>query len=216
MTTIPLAKKIKSKIHLEIAFAQDILISELYNFFPRAVIHGGTAIWRCYYGNRFSEDVDVYLASFNKKLIEEFVNKLKKNGFTADKVKFTDNALFSKFSYKEAAVRFEAIRKNVKNYSTRKFEMLDGSFIVVNTLSPEQLIKEKAAAYLNRRKIRDLYDIFFLLNIVPEKNEIKKDLRKLLDNFKAPVDEADLRAVIIVGVAPKLADILSEIKRWAG
>lgn len=58
---IPLNLKLKRKIQKDIAYAQDIIIEELYTFFSTAVLHGGTAIWRCYNGNRFSEDIDFYI-----------------------------------------------------------------------------------------------------------------------------------------------------------
>ena len=57
---IPLALRIKKAQHKEIAEAQDIVVEELYRIFSKAVFHGGTSIWRCYNGNRFSEDIDVY------------------------------------------------------------------------------------------------------------------------------------------------------------
>jgi len=39
----------------------------------------------------------------------------------------------------------------------------------VKTLSPEDLIKEKIKAYVNRRKVRDLYDIYYLLDFCETK-----------------------------------------------
>ncbi|MBM3309818.1 MAG: hypothetical protein FJY77_06125, partial [Candidatus Altiarchaeales archaeon] len=56
MTNIPLALRLKKQAHKKVAEAQDIIVRELYNVFDNAVLHGGTAIWRCYQGNRFSED----------------------------------------------------------------------------------------------------------------------------------------------------------------
>jgi predicted nucleotidyltransferase component of viral defense system len=52
---------------------------KMYEKFPNAVIHGRTAIWRCYGSNRFSEDVDVYLQlkDKNKKILEDFFDNLK-------------------------------------------------------------------------------------------------------------------------------------------
>jgi len=58
---IPLGLRIKRKRHREIAFLQDIIVEKLYEIFSKAVIHRETAIWRCYDGNRFSEDIDVYI-----------------------------------------------------------------------------------------------------------------------------------------------------------
>ena len=57
---IPLANKLKKRLHSETAFLQDEVIDIVYGLEPNAVLHGGTAIWRCYQGNRFSEDLDFY------------------------------------------------------------------------------------------------------------------------------------------------------------
>ena len=74
MVVLPLHHKLKKKIHKTIALAQDILVMKMYEKFPNAIIHGETAIWRCYGSNRFSEDVDVYLQpkDKNKKILEDF------------------------------------------------------------------------------------------------------------------------------------------------
>lgn len=215
MTNIPLTKKLKKSDHLQVALAQDLLVSELYEHYPKAVIHGGTAIWRCYNGNRFSEDIDAYINSLEEDKINNFSDGLVQRGFKKTKMKVTENAVFSKFSRQGAIVRFEAVEKELDDYSTKRFEMTDGSSIVVNTLPPAQLIKEKVNAYLGRRKIRDLYDIFFLIEYVEDKEKIGEDLSKLLNNFKAPEDEADLKTVIITGAVPKEKDMISEIKKWA-
>jgi predicted nucleotidyltransferase component of viral defense system len=91
--------------------------------------------------------------------------------------------------------------------------MTDGTKFVVNTLSPEDLIKEKIEAYFSRFKIRDLYDTFFLLDFA-NKSEIKNNLSHLLKNFKNPEDEKELKYLIITGVAPKLEEILKKIKKY--
>ena len=80
MPQIPLILKLKKKAHKDIAEAQDIIIRELYTLFDKAVLHGGTSIWRCYGGNRFSEDIDVYIPN-DQKRIDSLFEHLKKNGF---------------------------------------------------------------------------------------------------------------------------------------
>lgn len=45
---------------------------------------GGTAIWRCYSGNRLSEDLDVYIEKRPKK-IEQFFQALRTRGFQVEK-----------------------------------------------------------------------------------------------------------------------------------
>ena len=215
MVVIPLEKKLKKKIHRQIALAQDILVDEIYRFFPKAVLHGGTAIWRCFGSNRFSEDLDFYLPSFSKDKLKQFLKELEGLGFSRLKFNQTKNTLFSKFEYSEIIVRFEAIRKRVKEYKTMPFEMIDGSSIIVNVLSPENLLKEKINSYLAREKVRDLYDIFFLLKFMKKDNQIKKVLNNFLKKYSPPKDEKDLKTLIISGAIPKTEDLLQEIKKWA-
>ena len=215
MLRIPLEKKLKKKLHLQIALAQDILVNEIYRFFPKAVLHGGTAIWRCFGSNRFSEDLDFYLPSFSKPKLDQLSNNLKGLGFSKLKFKQTRNAVFSKFEYSGAIVRFEAVIKKVKDYKTMSFEMIDGSSIIVNTLPPEVLLREKINSYLSRQKVRDLYDIFFLLKFVEKKPQIKAILKNFFKKYSSPRDKKDLKVLVIVGAIPKIEDMLQEIKKWA-
>ena len=80
------------------------------------------------------------------------------------------------------------------------------------SLTPEELIKEKVAAYLKRYKIRDLYDIFFLLRYSQE--DVSQDLRKLVNNYKDPVDEKELKVLIIEGLVPSTLKMVDYIRKW--
>ena len=200
-------------MHKDIAKAQDLMVEELYKVFDRAVLHGGTAIWRCYKGNRFSEDVDTYLPR-NVEKIELFFKNLKKRGFTIKKEKIGERSLFSVLQLNRAVVGFEAIFKSVEG-ELREYETADGNLIIVYTLLPEELINEKVDTYLKRTKIRDLYDVFFLLRHIRDKVKIKEGLRKLIANFKRPVDEKELKVLIIEGLVPDAEKMLQYIKRYA-
>jgi predicted nucleotidyltransferase component of viral defense system len=215
MVTLPIDKKLKKRIHKTIALAQDILVLELYDKLPSTVIHGGTAIWRCYGSNRFSEDIDVYLpVALKATNFREFLENLKRKGFIIQKFKKTSSSIFAKFSYSDAIVRFEAVFKNVKNFVTKRFEMSDGTFILVKTLKPEEIIREKVLAYLKRRKVRDLYDIFFLLRFVEKKEEVGKVLNQLIKNFQKPIDEKELKVLIISGSIPTVEEMVEEVSKW--
>lgn len=218
MVTIPLMNRLRKESHRNIAMAQDLLAIEIYGHFPEAVIHGGTAIWRCYGGNRFSEDVDVYLPKKYKKSenIKAFVSGMKSKGFVAGKFREKENSIFSAFSYNGAVVRFEATFQDKKNSVIKPFEMLDGTFMNVRTLQPDGLILEKISAYENRRKIRDIYDVYFLLRLVEDVTKVKPSLGAFLQNFRSPADAAELKAIIIAGAVPAVEEMLMEIKRWAG
>ncbi|HLD15149.1 MAG TPA: nucleotidyl transferase AbiEii/AbiGii toxin family protein [Candidatus Nanoarchaeia archaeon] len=209
---IPLALRIKKAQHKEIAEAQDIVVEELYRIFSKAVFHGGTSIWRCYNGNRFSEDIDVYIPKDLKKL-DAFFKNLESIGFIVEKRKITENSLFSNLKINRITVRFEALFKDTKGI-LKEYENINGNLTTIYTLSPEELVKEKIGAYLNRLKVRDLYDIFFLLRYVINKEAIKEELKKLIKNFKEPVDKTELRVLIIEGLIPDVKEMLDYIKSW--
>jgi len=207
---IPLILKIKKESHKNIATAQDIIVQEIYAVFNDAVLHGGTAIWRCFNGNRFSEDVDVYILKDINKLNVLF-EKLKKRGFTIEKKKISGNSLYSSLKLNRTSVRFEALFKRIKG-SLKEYETVESNFVTVYTLEPEQLINEKISAYLSRFKIRDLYDVFFLLRYVKNKKDI--NLKKLISNFKKPSDENDLKVLILEGLVPGSEDMIKYIKSF--
>jgi len=206
---IPLILKIKKATHKEIARAQDIITEELYKIFNTAVIHGGTAIWRCYQGNRFSEDIDAYIPK-SKNQINLFFENIEKRGFVIEKKKISENSVYSSMKFNRIYVRFEAIYKKVKSI-LKEYETADGNFITVYTLSPEGLINEKISAYMKRLKVRDLYDIFFLLRHVKDKKKI--NLQILIDNFKMPLDKEDLKVLILDGIVPTPEKMIEYI-RW--
>lgn len=118
MVTIPLMNRLRKESHRNIAMAQDLLTIEIYGNFPEAIIHGGTAIWRCYGGNRFSEDVDVYLPKKYRQSekAKTFVSGMKSRGFVVDKFREKENSVFSTFSYNGAVVRFEATFQDKKKF----------------------------------------------------------------------------------------------------
>jgi predicted nucleotidyltransferase component of viral defense system len=208
----PLHRKMRKERHKKIAGAQDIIVETLYRVFPRAVLHGGTAIWRCYSGNRFSEDVDAYIEKDTKK-INRFFEEMKKAGFEIIKKRMTENSLYSLLSFGGTEVRFEALLRRAEGVM-KEYETYEGILFNIFTLSPEQMITEKIGAYLNRRKIRDLYDIFFLLRYVTDAEKLKPNLKDLLRNFKEPVDEKELKALILFGAIPTKEDIVEYLEGW--
>jgi len=210
---IPLHSKIRKARHKEIAMAQDIAMETFYLVFPRGVLHGGTAIWRCYSGNRFSEDIDVYVKRDLKK-IEIFFKTLGKRGFEVIKKRVKKNALYSTLKFGGVELRFEAIFKRAKGV-LKEYETYEGNLLSVYTLDPETMIGEKVDAYLGRRKIRDLYDVFFLLRLVEKAETVKPKLSKLVQNFKQPIDEKELKALVLFGAIPGKKDMLEYIERWA-
>ena len=208
---IPLYLQLKRELHKKIAQAQDVIIEEVYKFFEKPVLHGGAAIWRCYQGKRFSEDLDFYLPK-NKEKIERLFQALEKRGLKAVKKKVTENSVYSEWMWERITVRLKATFQSKKR-SIADYELVNGNYISIYTLTPEEFIKEKIAAYLKRKKIRDLWDIFFLLPQVKEEKEIRRELKILIENFVPPIDEADLKAIILQGIVPSSREMMEYIKR---
>jgi predicted nucleotidyltransferase component of viral defense system len=212
MHKIPLHLQIKKKRHREIATAQDLLVEILYRTFPRAVLHGGTAIWRCYCGNRFSEDLDVYLERDPEK-IELLFETSRKHGFEIRKKRIRENSLYSALRLGEAEVGLEATFRKVRGV-LKEYQTCGGNLLNVYTLPPEDLIEEKVEAYLKRLKVRDLYDVFFLLRYVEERGRVRRKLLRLLQGFRPPVDEEELKTVLLSGAVPTANDMLEYLRRW--
>ncbi|MCX6748744.1 MAG: nucleotidyl transferase AbiEii/AbiGii toxin family protein [Candidatus Pacearchaeota archaeon] len=210
---LPISLKLKKRMHKNIAYAQDILIEELYKVFNDAVLHGGTAIWRCFKGNRFSEDVDVYMEKDEKKIGLFFAN-LEKLGFKIIKKRIKENSLYSELDFNETRVRFEAVFSAIKG-TLAEYENINGTLRSIYSLNAESFVREKVNTYLKRKKIRDLYDIYFLLKYVKEKKAVETEIKTLIINFSNPIDEKNLKVILISPPVPSSKVLLEYIERWA-
>src|SRR3989338_2152251 len=197
MERIPLQVRLKREIHRKIALAQDLIIKEVYSIFNNAVLHGGTAIWRCYSGKRFSEDLDFYLSK-DRESIERLFERLKLRSFEIKKKKISENSIYSELELDRTSVRLEATFQKVSGIIC-DYEMSDGNFMSVYSLTVEGFLNEKAKTYLKRFKVRDLWDVFFLL--------------KKLENYKKPIDEDDLKVILLEGIVPSANEMIEYIKR---
>jgi len=210
MIKIPLQIKLKREVHRKIAYAQDLIVKEVYSVFDKAVLHGGTAIWRCYNGRRFSEDLDFYFPNDKKKIAVLFEN-LEKAGFEIKKKKVSENSVYSELELDRLAVKLEATFQKVSGVIC-DYEMSDGNIISVYSLTPDLFLDEKAKTYLKRFKVRDLWDVFFLLKIVDKPEKIK-EIGNLIKNYKKPIDEEDLKTIILEGIVPSANEMIEYIRR---
>jgi predicted nucleotidyltransferase component of viral defense system len=209
---LPLARRLRKESHRQIALAQDLILEEVYRAIPRAILHGGTGIWRCYAGRRFSEDLDFYFPEERPAVVALF-ESLKNAGFIITKKKISSRSVYSELLFQRTTVRLEGTFQQVKGIIL-DYEKADGTLIAIYGLSPEELVREKAGAYLGRRKIRDIYDVFFLLKLIRDKDAVLQAIRTFLAKQQPPVDESDLKVIIIEGIAPTYKEIMDYIKRW--
>ncbi|HIH60916.1 MAG TPA: nucleotidyl transferase AbiEii/AbiGii toxin family protein [Ferroplasma sp.] len=211
---LPIIKQLKKRDQIETAKLQDELILLLYNTDNSLVIHGGTSIWRCYSGYRFSEDIDLYSTVFPKHL-NYFRDALKSHELKLLKLKDTGNILFSNISENNTNVKIEINHKCYpENPVEIEYELIDGNTLNVLSLSPENLIIEKIAAYKNRRFIRDLYDIYILIKHVKDRELIKSDLSNFLNHLEKPVDEDVLKTIVYLGLPPSYNKIVEYIRQY--
>ncbi len=211
---LPLANRLKKRLHVEIARLQDELVELLYAADNACVFHGGTAIWRCYGGNRFSEDLDFYGLAGPKA--DAFRTLAESGGLRFLKFKKTENLVFATVTDGAVQVRVEANFRVHKKPVLKPYEKADGSRINVLTLTPDDLLLEKAAAYRGRRFVRDLYDVLHLSGLTSNHARLQKNMREFSANLVPPVDERNLRAILYAGVVPTAAQLWAAIRgRWA-
>ncbi|PJA18852.1 MAG: hypothetical protein COX63_01940 [Candidatus Diapherotrites archaeon CG_4_10_14_0_2_um_filter_31_5] len=209
---IPLENKLKKRLHIEIGRLQDEVIDIVYFLEEKAVLHGGTALWRCFSGNRFSEDLDFYLNA-DKNFERGFRQKLESRGLQLLKYKKTDNAVYSRISNGVVEVRFEAALRKIKDFEVREYERIDGTFSNVFTLSAEKLLLEKLEAFKNRKLIRDLYDVFMLSFFVSENKLISGKVKDFLKKVPEPADEKNLKTIIFSGAVPSFNQMIVVLNR---
>ncbi len=208
--------RLRKEYHKKVAYAQDLLVIEVYNVIPDTVLHGGTIIWRCYGGNRFSEDIDAIIPVKYRYIskMDQLKTRLSRLGFEVHKLRVKERSLYARLTYSNTEVRLEAVFRDVGRFISKPYEMVDGTFIYVNTLSPEEILVEKVEAYLSRRRIRDLYDIYIILRHIMDVDKVKESLGKLLEEYEKPIDEEELKLLVLWGVPPSTEDIIREVKRW--
>lgn len=209
---IPLSNKLKKRMHIDTGTLQDEVVEILYDVENKLILHGGTAIWRCYGGNRFSEDLDLYLSN-PEGFDQLFKKRITEKGLIINKFKITDNLIFSKISNGTTEIRVELNFSAKKKGTVKPYEKIDGSILNVFTLSPEELLLEKVITYQNRRFIRDVYDIFHLLNYITIDSGVKESVNTLLKNIQRPIDEKNLSAIVYSGAVPSFEQIISQIKK---
>lgn len=202
--------RLKREVHRKVAYAQDLIVKEVYAVLPKAVLHGGTALWRCYQGKRFSEDLDFYFPRDLTKINLIFEN-LKRTGFEIKKKKISPNSVYSELALERNSVRLEATFQRIQGVIC-DYEMSDGNVIAIYSLTAEDFLREKAATYLKRLKIRDLWDVFFLLQSIENPQNIK-EIELVLTKYKQPIDENDLKVIILEGIVPSAREMIDYIRR---
>jgi predicted nucleotidyltransferase component of viral defense system len=210
---MPIEVNLKDAKQVALARLQDYVVEAVVEVEQNIVMHGGTAIWRCYGGNRFSEDVDIYASNLQiKKLHNHLTWSLSKRGIKMDypsepggTIVISDNIVNTKL---EVMVPPNGLKSEQKEY-----ERINGSKFFISTLSIGDFIREKASTYQKRRYIRDFYDLYHLVSIEKPDPRTRKIIMNFLNGMEPPIDEGKLKDLVYTGVAPSFKTMVDYIGR---
>jgi predicted nucleotidyltransferase component of viral defense system len=164
-------------------------------FLDYLIFTGGTMLRLCYGLNRFSVDLDFWL--YKTIDTEKYFTQLKEFLLQYYLIKDAENKFYTiLFEIKSKnfprSLKIE-IRKEVKKVKTEfsiAYSRYSNAQVLVRTLSLEEVMKFKIEAFLNRKEIRDVFDIEFLLRKGIQLKTTKEELEKILEGIRA-LDKKD-------------------------
>jgi predicted nucleotidyltransferase component of viral defense system len=102
-----------------------------------------------------------------------------------------------------------------KRTADGEFRLVGGDSIIVRTLEPSEILLEKISAFKDRRKARDLYDVFYLLDYA-KTTGVRNALRGLIPMLACqPKDFTGLRELILAGKTPDFETIARKVRSHA-
>ncbi len=130
----------------------------------RFILKGGTSLMECYALTRFSEDID--LDSTGKNGIHSIIDDFcKKYGYTYRVAKDTDTV--TRFMIDYGGHNEQGDKPLKIEISHRRQNITENEITTVNGIRVyiiDQIAIMKSGAYASRDKIRDLYDVTFIVN----------------------------------------------------
>jgi predicted nucleotidyltransferase component of viral defense system len=211
---LPIASILKRRSELETAQLEDDIVGILTNITDKVALHGGTAIWRCYNGRRFSKDIDAYI--WEKDFKDRFIDAAERIG--VDVTKFREKGI-TFIHVRKGNTEIKVEPNNVEKAAVlAPYERVDGSKINILVLSPEDLLVEKIETYRDRRAYKDLYDITVLLNSIKEPGKVRGILSEFAKDIPQPDESVqrytEFKGVIYAGTVPSYERMSEFIRRW--
>jgi len=223
--------EIADRDQMDKAKMEDLLMDLLYEEYGDLVFHGGTCIWRCYGGNRFSKDIDFYYKAGKadySATYRSFIDFFQRKGLVIKVSKHNNKTNTMQFIVEGASKMKVDVNLDYRSGSPAEYTRTDGSKIVVSALLPGELLGEKMDAYddkmrnrsdLKQPEVQDLYDIYFLTTVVKNDDpSVAARLLALADAIEAspPANIRSLESLILNGKAPTLEFMLLRIRAWCG
>ena len=197
---------------LKLSELQDYVIDIIYDRFqPDALLYGGTAIWRCFGGARFSEDIGMYM---NRESFNSFISSLDRYGLRLIR-QDPEFPMVIRIANDQTELLLET-KEGYAESEIRAYSRVDGSTKTISVLSPTELMVRKIEAYLNRTFIRDIYDLFILTNWLDKTDYVvRTKISEFLKDIPTPVDEEVLASLLYSGSGNlDFIKMVNYIKRW--
>ena len=249
MTKAELGKTAEQK-HLSLRNAEkdyllELILFNLTDFRRILVFKGGTALYKFYNLNRFSEDLDFDIAGkqFNlDALIKRIVRGFELTGMqrTLSETKEYHNEINIKFTVRGPLYdgsKYSMSRVTL-NLSKRERPTMMGTKLLiasyteipsfeVTVLDAQEIAAEKVRCIMTREKPRDVYDLWFL-----SKRKIPIDLSlidKKLKLYHVVFDKAMFHEKleqkrkmwthdlkdVVIGTIPPFDDVITEVELWS-
>jgi len=155
----------------------------------KLIFVGGTMLRLCHGLNRFSIDIDFWLTkkvNKNKLFIEinKYFSQFYKISDSANKL----NTLLFEFKSSKYPMNLKLeIRKEIKDIETEQviaYSKYSNIQVLLRVPTLEAMMSEKIDAFLERKEIRDIFDIEFLYKKGIELKESPEKLIKILDGIQ--------------------------------
>ncbi len=157
---------------------------------PRLVFGGGTMLRLCHGLNRYSVDLDFWIdKKIDKKKLFNGLKDLLSRSYKIKDAAYKFNTILFEIrsgSYPRS-LKIE-IRKKIKKVATEQVIAYSGHSnmqVVLRSVSLADMMKAKIEAFLNRKEIRDAFDMEFLVKKGIGLEAPKGDLERLLKNLDA-------------------------------
>lgn len=194
------------------AMLQDRAAESIFSARVGAVFHGGTAVWRCYGGERFSKDIDIYVK--NRQAVEKILYRLMRGGMRHELLqeRKTSFGLYRNYAVRSGLsdIALQTTFAKMKG-SIATYELVNGSYTNVVSLTAEELLLEKLDALIDRSKARDLYDIWILSRYNVSK-KVSEAIGKAFGKQIKIIDYDELRHTVY-GLLPTMEEMKEAIIR---
>lgn len=208
------------------AILEDSLVDLVYKHFGNFVLHGGTAIWRCYGGNRFSRDLDFYanMTKNSESSLQKRMHRLlTDSGYPVVEEGYNNKSLTLHITLRGYGTTGKLdITFGRRRGEAVEYKRVDGAKRVVYSLSAEELLNEKSLTYLDKFKngaaeIQDLYDMLVLKDRVPKpSSKTLHSISVLLAEIgeSPPENEKELTNLLLSGVGMPFRNIMESLEGW--